>query len=112
MTSSGWSGIMEFRVSEARLRELAQIEADANCVIGAGGGWDQHLARVLVNQDRQDASAIFEIYQDAYEQYRWRCRTATGQMIAESSEGYQNRTDCEAGIRWMQDCLPTAQIVA
>jgi hypothetical protein len=29
---------MTFKLDEARIRELAQIEAEANCTIGAGGG--------------------------------------------------------------------------
>jgi hypothetical protein len=34
---------MEFKLSEARLRELAQIEAEANCDIAAGSDWGQTL---------------------------------------------------------------------
>lgn len=38
---------MEFKLSEARLRELAQIEAEANCDIGAGFDWGQNLGTHL-----------------------------------------------------------------
>jgi uncharacterized protein len=103
---------MEFKLSEARVRELAQIEAEANCVIGAGGGWDQNLAKTVVKQEQQEALATFEIYQDATGQYRWKCTTSSGQLIADSAEGYSNRADCEAGIRWMQSCVSNARIVA
>lgn len=34
---------MEFKLSEVRLRELAQIEAEANCDIAAGFDWEQTL---------------------------------------------------------------------
>ncbi len=29
---------MAFKIDESRIRELAQIEAEADCTIGAGGG--------------------------------------------------------------------------
>lgn len=38
---------MEFKLSEARLRELAQIEAETNCDIEAGFNWGQNLGTYL-----------------------------------------------------------------
>lgn len=38
---------MAFQLSEARLKELAQIEEEANCDIGAGFDWGQTLDHYL-----------------------------------------------------------------
>lgn len=43
---------MEFRLDEAELRELAQIEAETNCDIGAGFDWGQNLGNYLSQATR------------------------------------------------------------
>ena len=35
-----------------------------------------------------------EIYRDVRGEYRWRVRAANGRIVADSSEGYENRADC------------------
>lgn len=85
---------MEFRLSEARLRELAQIEAQAGCDLGAGGGWDHSLAKTLVSSKRQEESSLtlcIEIYQDSSGRYRWRCKANNGKLIADSTGASQCR---------------------
>jgi hypothetical protein len=34
---------MAFKINESRIREVAQIEAEANCTIGASRGWQESL---------------------------------------------------------------------
>ena len=38
-----------------------------------------------------------EFYQDASGQWRWRAVAPNGKIVADSSESYVNRADCEAG---------------
>lgn len=38
-------------------------------------------------------------YQDAKGEWRWRLKSANGNIIADSGEGYKNKADCEAGIK-------------
>ena len=40
----------------------------------------------------------YEMYRDAAAEWRWRFRATNGEIIAASSEGYVNKTDCSHGI--------------
>ena len=40
----------------------------------------------------------YEIYQDHKPEWRSRLRAGNGRIIADSGEGYQRVSDCEAGI--------------
>lgn len=39
----------------------------------------------------------FELYQDLFEQWRWRLKAANGQILA-SGESYYNRADCITAV--------------
>ena len=53
----------------------------------------------------------FEIYEDRGGEYRWRLRSANGQIVADSGEGYTRRDDArEAAIR-VRDEVATAKII-
>lgn len=41
----------------------------------------------------------FYIYKDARGEWRWYLYAANNKKIADSAEGYKNKTDCLAGIR-------------
>jgi len=38
------------------------------------------------------------MYQDKAEEWRWKLKAANGESIANSGEGYKNKSDCEHGI--------------
>jgi hypothetical protein len=40
----------------------------------------------------------FIVFKDVADQFRWRLVAANGKKIADSAEGYWNRSDCLAGI--------------
>jgi len=42
--------------------------------------------------------AKFEIYKDVKGDFRWRFQANNGKILAESSQGYINRANCEHGI--------------
>jgi uncharacterized protein len=44
----------------------------------------------------------YEIYRDAKNEYRWRYKSSNENTIADSGEGYFNRSDCERGIAIMK----------
>lgn len=41
----------------------------------------------------------YELYKDVVGQYRWRLRSANHRIIANSGEGYHNKSDCRDAIR-------------
>lgn len=53
---------------------------------------------------------MFQVYQDKSGQFRWRLLAANNKIIADSAEGYVNRSDCEYGIHLVKQLAPTAPI--
>jgi uncharacterized protein len=43
----------------------------------------------------------FVLYRSGFE-FRWRLRAANGRIIADSGEGYFNKSDCLAAIRLVE----------
>ncbi|MBX2991378.1 MAG: DUF1508 domain-containing protein [Bacteroidetes bacterium] len=41
---------------------------------------------------------FFQIYQDSSNYWRWRLKAANYKIVADSGEGYYNKSDCLAGI--------------
>jgi len=54
--------------------------------------------------------AKFEIYKDKAGEYRWNLRADNYEIIADSSEGYINKSDCEHGIALVKKLAPAAEI--
>lgn len=42
--------------------------------------------------------AKFSIYKDAKGEFRWRLSADNSKIIADSGEGYKNKSDCKNGI--------------
>jgi uncharacterized protein YegP (UPF0339 family) len=51
----------------------------------------------------------FQLYRDQNNEYRWRLRSNNNRVVADSSEGYLHRADCEHGIELMRQ-LAEAQL--
>lgn len=41
---------------------------------------------------------VYHVYRDAQNKWRWRLKAANGNILADSGEGYSNKSDCLAGI--------------
>jgi uncharacterized protein YegP (UPF0339 family) len=54
--------------------------------------------------------AKFQIYKDKAREWRWRFRADNGEIIADSSEGYVNKSDCRTGIDLVKTKAPGAQV--
>jgi len=48
----------------------------------------------------------YRMYRDVQGYWRWRFLAATNRIIADSGEGYANRSDCRAGIEIMKRSAP------
>jgi len=55
--------------------------------------------------------AQFEVYKDNARLFRWRLRANNNTVIAESCEGYQNRSDCENDVNLVRSEAPRANII-
>ena len=53
----------------------------------------------------------FQIYADRAGEWRWRAKADNHLTIADSSEGYVNKTDCRNGIDIIQLGAATAKVV-
>ncbi len=54
--------------------------------------------------------AKFELYSDKAGEYRWRLKSANGQVIATGGEGYTNKAGALNGIAAVQRDAPAAGI--
>ena len=41
---------------------------------------------------------VYHVYKDTQNKWRWRLKAANGNILADSGEGYTNKSDCLAGI--------------
>jgi uncharacterized protein len=55
--------------------------------------------------------ATFTIYKDAQGEFRWRLRADNSKIVADSAEGYNNKSDCQHGIDIVKREAPTANVV-
>ncbi len=54
--------------------------------------------------------AKFELYKDNTGEYRWRFISSNGRIIADSGQGYKNKSDCQNGIDLIKGEAPAAQV--
>lgn len=50
------------------------------------------------DKSARKGTLIFEVYKDAKDEIRWRLKSANGQVIASSGQGYKAMADCEKAI--------------
>ena len=85
---------------------LAAVER----VQGYAPGSDiEDLTTASPNEHSTDA--WFELYEDDVGEYRWRLQAPNSEIIAVSSEGYDNRGGARSGIELLQNQGPGAEIV-
>jgi uncharacterized protein YegP (UPF0339 family) len=54
--------------------------------------------------------AKFEVYKDSKGEFRWRLKSANGQVIATAGESYQNKAGAQNGIAAVQRDAPGATV--
>ncbi len=55
--------------------------------------------------------AKFQLFKDKKGEYRWRLRADNNEIIADSAEGYVNKSDCKHGIDLVKRLSPGAEVV-
>ncbi|MBL4882923.1 MAG: DUF1508 domain-containing protein [Planctomycetaceae bacterium] len=46
---------------------------------------------------------VYEVYKDRANEWRWRLKARNGAIIADSGEGYKNKSDCLAAIELVKE---------
>ncbi|MCK4351788.1 DUF1508 domain-containing protein [candidate division WOR-3 bacterium] len=54
--------------------------------------------------------AKFQLFKDRAGEYRWRLRADNYEIIADSAEGYKNKSDCKHGIELVKSLAPDAEV--
>ena len=55
--------------------------------------------------------AAFTIYRDKAGEFRWRLEGSNDRIIAESPEGYKNRSDCRDEVDRVRRDAPVADVI-
>lgn len=55
--------------------------------------------------------SIFYVYKDSASQWRWKFVANNNKIIADSSEGYHNLSDCEHGVSLIKSQSPGSTVV-
>ena len=77
--------------------ELTKAKGDLEFYEGQVG----HCTDAL--HDHPAARRVFQVYEDAAGEWRWRLVTGNDQIIADSGEGYRDKRDCLHGIELVKD---------
>jgi uncharacterized protein YegP (UPF0339 family) len=56
------------------------------------------------------ATAVFELYQDTANEYRFRLKTGDGALLATSGKGYKTKADCQKVIDTIRTSAGTARV--
>ena len=56
-------------------------------------------------------TATFELFVDSADQWRWRLVHTTGNIIADSGEGYASRQKCKQGLESVKENAADADVV-
>lgn len=110
--------LYEDRRGEHRWRLLGangQIVADSGegykSADAAEDGLDR-VRRFAPDTDVLDIGrAVFEVYEDASDEFRWRLRARNGRILADSGEGYEDRSGVWDAIASVKRNGPNAEIV-
>jgi uncharacterized protein YegP (UPF0339 family) len=57
-----------------------------------------------------DFRAVFEVYRDGRDEWRWRMRHRNGNIVADSAEGYSSRAAAVDGLDTVRALAPTAHL--
>ena len=55
-------------------------------------------------------AAEFELYRDKAGEYRWRLQAENNKVVADSAEGYKDKSDCEHGIELVRTLAPSVSV--
>ncbi|MFW6435423.1 MAG: HVO_2922 family protein, partial [Halovenus sp.] len=116
-------GNAEFEVYEDNAGEYRWrlVHRNGNIIADSGEGYaSESGAEDAVERIRSYApvahvldigTAAFEIYRDTADEWRWRLRHRNGNILADSGEGYAERSSVEEAINSVKQNAPNAEAV-
>jgi uncharacterized protein YegP (UPF0339 family) len=119
-TNVGPDGDAEFEVYQNNRGEYSWRlrHANGNIIADSGEGYatksgaDDAVERVRSYAPEADlldvGDAAFELYEDSAEEWRWRLRHRNGNVLADSDEGYRDRSDAVAAVTRVKRHAPDA----
>lgn len=91
-----------------------QIMADSGEGYSTRGDLEDAIERVRTYLPEADlltiGEATFELFEDAAGDFRWRLRHRNGQILADSSQGYSDRSSARDGIESLKRNAPNAPL--
>lgn len=72
--------------------------------------WSLPSCSRILTRTEPSVAAKFEVYKDKSGEYRWRLKSANGQVIATGGEGYENKSGAENGIAAVKRDAPGAPV--
>jgi uncharacterized protein YegP (UPF0339 family) len=78
------------------------------------GAFALDAANAQVKKDKDiksaTATAVFELYKDTADQYRFRLKTGDGVLLATSGKGYKTKADCHKVIDTIKNTVGRARV--
>jgi uncharacterized protein len=74
---------------------------------------DSANAQVKKDKEKKSteaATAVFELYQDTAEEFRFRLKTGEGVLLATSGKGYKTKADCQKVIDTIKITVGKAKV--
>ncbi|HUR52757.1 MAG TPA: DUF1508 domain-containing protein [Gemmataceae bacterium] len=107
---------MKFEVYKDKGGEYRwRLKATNGAVMATPGQGYKALADAKSNIETVKRSAIddkmkYEVYEDAKKEHRWRLKSANGQVVASSSEGYKAKADADKAVETIKAGLAKATV--
>jgi uncharacterized protein YegP (UPF0339 family) len=103
-----------YRDAKAQFRW--RLKAANGAVLATGGESYKAKAdcergvKIVQQAGAPGSKSAFETYEDAGKQFRWRLKARNGRVIAESSEAYKAKVDCERAIEQIKKAAANAPV--
>lgn len=93
------------KVVRSLLAPLALVAAIGAFAFDAANAQDKKDKKVAVS-----ATAVFELYKDSADEFRFRLKTGDGVLLATSGKGYKTKADCQKVIDTIKNTVGRARV--
>jgi len=105
---------LKFEIYQDAAKEFRwRLKAGNGEILATGGQGYKAKADCQKGVERIKSEAdklTFEVYEDNAKDSRWRAKSANGQVVATSSQGYKAKADCEKAIELIKKGAAKAEV--